>query len=410
MAQQTRPHPPSGSGAARPAAASTIRPPRIPMPADVAALVGELAEHVQNRSLLLDKYVFHKKWGLENFSANDAHRWSLLRVSDGGPTELARDGNRRSDRAGGRNVAPANADRLRQESAWAKRLSSTKAESEDAQKLRQAHSRNLVSLFRSAYGERASITVARLNSRLAINLADGLLQNAGIVLDRLFGLPYIPGSAVKGVCRHAGLEQIANASVEQRSELLPLFARVFGTADNDYSRKGELANYRKLVSGLPENLKGAITFLPAYPIDEARVVVDLTTVHYPEYYRTGDPRAQADEKPLPNPFPTVEAGSRFAFLLLLNGLDEDLSLLGRAETWLKEALTVRGLGAKTSAGYGWFEVDEAAKAALLNAAHQAEIEARAKAEAVSEAHVAAEQEARRQAALTPEHRDRKSVV
>ena len=38
---------------------------------------------------------------------------------------------------------------------------------------------------------------AQLQARLMVNMAGGVMENAGLCLDR-FGLPYIPGSAVKG--------------------------------------------------------------------------------------------------------------------------------------------------------------------------------------------------------------------
>jgi CRISPR type III-B/RAMP module RAMP protein Cmr6 len=70
---------------------------------------------------------------------------------------------------------------------------------------------------------RASVTIAQLEGRLAINLADSLIQNAGICLDRLFGLPFIPGSAIKGICRHAALEELKTASGNDQSSSFELF-------------------------------------------------------------------------------------------------------------------------------------------------------------------------------------------
>jgi CRISPR type III-B/RAMP module RAMP protein Cmr6 len=388
--------------------------PQIPIAREVAALIGEFAEGVQNRSLLLDKLVFHKKWGLEDFNANDAHRWSLMRMSDGGSNDLNRDAQKRADEA--RRLAarnPEKSGRLQAEANLAQRLASTQAEAQDARELRRRHSRRLVALVRSAFGERASITVAKLEGRLAINLADGLLQNAGICLDRLFGLPYIPGSAVKGVCRHAALAELTAAGGAEHRRLFLLFRRVFGTADNDFDN-GELRPFRPLLAGLPENQKGGITFLPAHPVDDAKVVVDLTNVHYPLYYggdrrrgiQPGKSESLAEEKPQPNPFPAVESGARFAFLLVLNGMDEDSSLLRTSEAWLEEALTIRGLGAKIASGYGWFSVDEAAKQEILEEEARAARELAEAARSQAEARAKTEAEARRLASLSPAERAR----
>src|SRR5690606_33167955 len=102
--------------------------------------------------------------------------------------------------------------------------------------------------------------------------------------------------------------------------------------------------------------KGAVSFLPAYPVNEARIVVDLTNVHYPDYYRNGRTEDLSQEKPRPNPFPAVECGAQFAFCLVLNGMDMRPEILAAARRWLESALTERGLGAKTASGYGWFSL------------------------------------------------------
>ncbi len=46
---------------------------------------------------------------------------------------------------------------------------------------------------------------AQLQSRLMVNMAGGVMENAGLSLDRFSGLPVIPGSAVKGCARRAVL-------------------------------------------------------------------------------------------------------------------------------------------------------------------------------------------------------------
>src|ERR1035441_9467749 len=60
---------------------------RIPMASDVAELIGSAAEKVENRSLLLDKFIFHKRWPLEadaqgrEAKRDDASRWSFMRIA-----------------------------------------------------------------------------------------------------------------------------------------------------------------------------------------------------------------------------------------------------------------------------------------------------------------------------------------
>jgi CRISPR type III-B/RAMP module RAMP protein Cmr6 len=363
----------------------------IPMLADVAAAIGPFAEEVENRSLLLDKFILHKKWGMGTAKVHDASRWSLLRVTEGGPDELKREALALEHRAKDRDKAD-----------LAKGLARTRSGSQDAQALRKKHSQRLQELVQHSYREKAFSAVMRLESRLAINLSDGLIENAGICLDRVLGLPYIPGSAVKGIARHAALAELAAAPADGRPGLLEDFVRVFGTADNDFGKRGELATY---VSLLPDTLaasqKGGISFLPAYPVNEARIVVDLTNVHTPYYYTgnrrknlpAGDPRGLAEESPRPNAFPAVERGAAFLFMGILNGQHAETGLLEKALQWIRDGLESGGIGAKTGAGYGWLVEDRALgekrEEALREQAEEEEAE---------------QEEAARLAAMDPEER------
>src|SRR6266571_1976735 len=49
-----------------------------------------------------------------------------------------------------------------------------------------------------------NLLFAQLQSRLMVNMAGGVMENAGLCLDR-FGLPCIPGTAVKGCARRAAV-------------------------------------------------------------------------------------------------------------------------------------------------------------------------------------------------------------
>ena len=384
---------------------------RIPIASDVAELIGSAAEKVENRSLLLDKFAFHKRWPVETDQRgrevkwDEASRWSFMRIAEGASQLLSKDATAKRYRAGGQNVEPDNRQRLLAEAQLADSLANVSWDSEDLSTLRARHTRRFLGLFREAFAERSAVTIAQLEGRLAINLADSLIQNAGISLDRLFGMPFIPGSAVKGVCRHAAFEELKSASTKGQQPLFDLFRAVFGTADNDF-KNGELRPFQHLLSGRAENQKGAIAFLPAYPVNEARVVVDLTNVHYPDYYRSGRTEDLSKERPQPNPFPAVEVGAQFAFCLVLNGVNSDPSLLAAATRWLGTALTVGGLGAKTASGYGWFSLRPDVMEQLL-AEERREAEAgEIKAKAEADARAKAEAEAARQAAMPPEEQAR----
>ncbi len=339
---------------------------QIPMSGDVAEIVGDLAERVENRSHLLDKFIFHKSWPVAQDEQgipvkwDDASRWSFTRIAEDSAFLLKGEARKKERAADGRNIEQDKADRLRREATLAQRLSSVRWNDAEIALLRAKHTRRFVTLFRQAKGDRAAVLIAQLEARLAINLSDSLIQNAGISLDRLFGLPYIPGSAIKGVCRHAALEELkAVQGNEQKQRLFETFQTVFGASETDYREKGALHEFRRYAGEKEQQTRrGAIDFLPAYPVNQAMIAVDLTNVHYPDYYRTGKETMLAKEQPRPNPFPVVEPGARFAICLVANGMDEKPGILNVAVYWLKLALTIRGLGAKTASGYGWFSIPE----------------------------------------------------
>lgn len=345
---------------------------KIAISADVAAVVGKHGEKIENRSLLLDKFMFHKLWPYEldergeQRKWDDATRWSFIRVTQQASKLLQSEANNLTKRAGGRNIEPQNAIKLRAQAQVARALANVKWDEKELEKDRARHSRRFIKLLTEYIPNRNVVIVAQLESRMAINLSDGLVQNAGIALDRLFGLPMIPGSAVKGVCRHAALAELKAApTVDEKRRLLRCFQRVFGTSEVDFTENrrdpeasGQLVAFAQyLEEDGEQSVKGCIDFLAAHPVTAAHVTVDLTTVHYPDYYRGGREEQQRQEMPRPNPFPVVEKGARFAFALVANRMtDNPQEVLEQAKRWLECALTQNGIGAKTAAGYGWFSI------------------------------------------------------
>ena len=365
---------------------------RIPITKDYAVAVGDWCEKVDNRSLLHEKFAFPKVWS-EDVKENSASYWSIMRIATNGSVLLKQAAEKLAKP--GHKVQLDKAEKMKDAAKVCEKLSNTKTGS-NLEPLRPIHSERFIALLQQTYSEnRLRVLNGRLEGRLAINLAEGLIQNAGITLDRIFGLPFIPGSAVKGVARAAAL-----AEVKQNPQLFETFARVFGTAESDYQRNGELADF-SCPDGLSKNIKGAITFIQATPVNDAKIVVDITTVHYPDYYRTGKPADEKNESPKPNHFPAVERGAEFAFPILLNSMSDDVKLLEAAERWLNIAMEQNGFGAKTAAGYGWFTdlTEEKRQKEKAEKQQQEAIEAQQRAE-----EEAKQREAERVAGLSPEEK------
>ena len=210
---------------------------------------------------------------------------------------------------------------------------------------------------------------AKLGGRLIVNQAGGILENAGMCIHTHYNAPYIPGSAVKGCARHAAWQSWdemadGDAKIKAAKEI----AEIFGYPTGDSKPKKEedaepgrvyLDEYLKSFCGFKDEdaHSGKVAFLAAVPETTAKLVVDLVNCHHKEYYARKREVATDDESPIPNFFPAVEGGTNFTFTLVpLQDADE--TLLKRAEHSLKVGLLQNGIGAKTAAGYGWFDIPE----------------------------------------------------
>jgi len=285
--------------------------------------------------------------------------------------------------------------------------------------------------FGQRYAEsgNALLLYAQLQSRLMVNMAGGVMENAGLCLDR-FGLPCIPGSAVKGCARRAAtFELLESDSPESKADLLFRLALVFGWGDTDWkagrnkpgrevkrepysdfwwamapdtdnrTEDDERRNVtwqqvagsvaKRLLDHLritkrdhPDepwhdlpNFAGSVAFLPAYPVDLGKagkvdglplevpplgkLELDVVTCHHSKYYQGDSAYALAPdtEEPVPVVFPAVAPGHILSFTLaeLRRHMPENVK---HARAWLMTGLDSFGLGAKTNAGYGWFDASD----------------------------------------------------
>lgn len=174
-----------------------------------------------------------------------------------------------------------------------------------------------------------------VKGRMAVGLgSEGVLETS-VALHRTYGVPYIPGSALKG--------------------LAASYARLMA---GDQWKQGSEA-YR-VVFGDTENA-GFLTFFDALYIpssDGSRPLhPDIITVHHPEYYKGADaqgkiaPPADWDS---PTPIPFLSATG--CYLLALAAPDlSDTAWIEKAFDLLEQGLLILGIGAKTSSGYGRME-------------------------------------------------------
>jgi CRISPR-associated protein Cmr6 len=208
---------------------------------------------------------------------------------------------------------------------------------------------NVKLLWESVNAEVISMKTA---SRLVVGLGDESVYETSIRLHRNYGVPYIPGSALKGVAKHWTILKIAeklDASVGKIQEWLE------GNEEKDvsiYVGTTEITfdEIRKIFG--TQEFEGNIVFFDAFPNpDEIALELDVMNPHYQPYYTTGE--APGDwYQPTPIFFLTVPKGVKFEFAIMSRD-DEDL--IKKAKSLLVEALKEFGVGAKTSLGYGRFK-------------------------------------------------------
>jgi CRISPR-associated protein Cmr6 len=211
-------------------------------------------------------------------------------------------------------------------------------------------------------------------SRLIVGLGGKGALEFGITLHPVTGLPYIPGSALKGLCRNYTLYFIAEQSgvsldpskVKDISEVAQqLDEQLSGLKDHGLKCNPELAAlYRKLFGVQGE--AGHCVFYDAVireiPANMRLLAVEVMTPHFRKYYESSGKDAPHDaDNPNPITYVAVNAGIPFRFAIGRRKNAPMDTPIGDARTLLHEALQMMGIGAKTAAGYGVFSPVESKK-------------------------------------------------
>jgi len=203
--------------------------------------------------------------------------------------------------------------------------------------------------------------------RLIVGLGGKGALEFGITLHPVTGLPYIPGSALKGLCRNYTLYYIAQeanilldpSEVKDASEeARKLDEQLSGVKDHGLKLNPEwTVFYQKLFGTQGE--AGHCVFHDAVvhevPVDTPLFAVEVMTPHFRKYYESDGKAAPHDaDDPNPITYIAVNTGIPFRFAVGLRKNAPPDTSLGDARTLLQEALQVMGIGAKTAAGYGVF--------------------------------------------------------
>lgn len=172
---------------------------------------------------------------------------------------------------------------------------------------------------------------AQTASRLIVGLGSESVYEVSMTLHHIYGTPYIPGQSLKGAVRNFIINECFDKD-EKKALKDKEFCAIFGKQDG----------------------AGKIIFYDAYPDgSEIKLVEDVMTPHYPDYYSGNEKWPTDTQSPNPIKFLTVPEKTKFRFFLGVKKGGEEL--LGKAAEYLTKSLEKSGVGAKTAVGYGYFK-------------------------------------------------------
>lgn len=190
----------------------------------------------------------------------------------------------------------------------------------------------------------AQTAEASVAGRMVVGLGAESVLETSIALHRTYGVPYIPGSALKGL----------TAAAAHKHQEGPEWKKV--------KEDGSIGSSHRILFGDQES-SGYVTFHDALWIpdgDRLPLDLDVMTVHHPNYYQGKDNVPPADWD---SPTPVAFLSARGKYLLALTGPEEWVEA---AMKILEEALRSDGIGSKTAAGYGRMSVPRKAEPEKVN--------------------------------------------
>ncbi len=172
----------------------------------------------------------------------------------------------------------------------------------------------------------------RVKGRMAVGLGNESVLETSICLHRTYGVPYIPGSALKGLAA----SYAHNLLGEEWKKGGKFHAIVFGDTEN--------AGYITFFDAL---------YMPGSGYLQQALHPDIITVHHQKYYQ-GANQAPSDSDD-PNPIPFLSATGTYLLTLAAPDFQQPTRWIDLTFQILAEALDKLGIGAKTSSGYGRME-------------------------------------------------------
>jgi CRISPR-associated protein Cmr6 len=196
--------------------------------------------------------------------------------------------------------------------------------------------------------------VMAVRGRLIIGLGTENVLETGITLHHTYGIPVIPGSALKGLANHFCDRVWGRKDPEFRR-------RVVESETNGVKKNRAGAHYLELFGATEE--AGHIWFHDAWILPESLqtgtsgLLLDVITPHHGDYYMASpnDTTTAPTDFDDPNCVAFLSVAGKFRFVVECDASGENGSLWALlAMKLLTEALTTWGVGGKTAAAYGRF--------------------------------------------------------
>ena len=298
--------------------------------------------------------------------------------------------------------------------------------SETDRKAIAAHVQRQRAIFDEAAGDHGLELMAKSVAPFTTGLGNEHPLENGFAFLNPYGLPYLPGSGVKGVVRRAA-EELAHPDFFQDGSgwTLPAIWHLFGfepwlvskSRESDAEWKEWIGGFsvsseevgvyldavldktptsqklkrcilqavdpmRKLLQEKHLHVRGALEFWDVVPrINGDKLAVEIMTPHHSHYYQDKDGRTSPHDSGSPNPisFLTVPPDSDFVFHVRcdhrrLSRCPPELAADGRWRTLIQAAFEHAfewlGFGAKTAVGYGAMEIPPRIKEATRRKAEE----------------------------------------
>jgi CRISPR-associated protein Cmr6 len=178
-------------------------------------------------------------------------------------------------------------------------------------------------------------------SRLIVGLGGGSALEVSIKLHFIYGFPYIPSSAIKGVLRAYKILEKVNFDFEKYSK----YEKEIESGDR---KDKEMGAFVRVFGN--QQYKGDLIILDAIPEKFPILEEDIMNPHYPKYYNDKEPPTD-DQNPVPIKFLTVAKGEKFNFYFKNSQVYKETFETDLKQDLIK-AFNYLGIGAKTGIGYG----------------------------------------------------------